>query len=178
MSDDTTSHVCEHTAQSDSVVAIFTTHMAAEVAVKKLQGAGFDMTKISILCRDGQAGEHVVGYYNTGDRIGYWGKMGVLWGGFWGLLFGVAFLVVPVIDPLAVGGPIVGWIIGALEGAAVAGGVSAVGGALYSIGIPKDSILQYEEYLESNRFTAIVHGATCEVDHAREILQNGNAIST
>jgi len=28
--------------------------------------------------------EQVVGYYNTGDRMKYWGKVGAFWGGFWG----------------------------------------------------------------------------------------------
>ena len=38
----------------------------------------------------------------------------------------------------------VSWIVGALEGAIVVGGLSAVGAGLYSLGIPKDSILRYE----------------------------------
>jgi hypothetical protein len=27
--------------------------------------------------------EQVVGHYNTGDRMKYWGKMGAFWGGIW-----------------------------------------------------------------------------------------------
>jgi hypothetical protein len=159
------------TRKNDSMVAVFTTHIEAEGAVKELQKAGFDMKKLSILGKDYHAEEHVVGYYNTGDRVRYWGKLGAFWGGFWGLLFGSAFFVIPGIGPIVVGGPLVAWIIGALEGAAVVGGLSAVGAALYSIGIPKDSILKYESSLKSNKFLVIAHGTTAEIDRARDILE-------
>ena len=166
------------TKKSDSIVAVLDTHIEAEEAVKELQKAGFDMKKLSIVGRDYHAEEHVVGYYNTGDRVRYWGKLGAFWGGFWGLLFGSAFFVIPGIGPIVVGGPLVAWIIGALEGAAVVGGFSAVGAALYSIGIPKDSILKYESSLKSNKFLVIAHGTTTEIDRARDILQGAGCLET
>jgi len=49
-------------------------------------------------------------------------------------------------------GPLVGWVAGALEGAAVVGGLSALGAGLYSIGIPQNSIVEYETALKSNKF--------------------------
>jgi hypothetical protein len=58
----------------------------------------------------------IVGFYNTGDRIKYWGKWGAFWGGLWGLLFGAAFLIVPGMGPVVAAGSIVAWIIAALEG--------------------------------------------------------------
>ncbi len=66
----------------------------------------------------------VVGYYNAGDRMKYWGKWGAFWGGFWGLLFGAAFFWVPAIGPVLVGGPLAAWIIAGLENAVVVGGLS------------------------------------------------------
>ena len=42
--------------------------------------------------------------------------------------------------------------ISALEGAIVVGGLSALGAGLYSLGIPKDSILVYETEVTSNSF--------------------------
>ena len=49
------------------------------------------MKKLSIVGRDYHTDEHVVGYYNTGDRMKVWGKAGAFWGGLWGFLFGSAF---------------------------------------------------------------------------------------
>ena len=165
-------------AKENAIVAIYENHIDAESAVKELQSSGFDMKKLSIVGRDYHADEHVVGYYNTGDRVKYWGKLGAVWGGFWGLLFGSAFFVIPGIGPLAVGGPLVSWIIGALEGAAIVGGLSAFGAALVGIGIPKDSIVKYERSLKVDKFLLVAHGTSDEVERAKNILQDTNSIET
>ena len=160
--------------KTNSVVAIFKAHTGAEAAVKELQHAGFDMKKLSIVGRDYHTDENVVGYYNTGDRMKYWGKLGAFWGGFWGLLFGSAMFVIPGIGPLLVAGPLVSWIVGALEGAVVMGGLSALGAGLYSLGIPKDSIVEYETAIKSGQYILIAHGSAAEVAQAREIIHRSN----
>jgi hypothetical protein len=156
--------------KNNSIVAIYPSHTAAEAAVKELQQSGFDMKKLSIIGRDYHTNEHVVGYYNIGDRMKVWGKAGAFWGGFWGLLFGSGFFWVPGLGPLLVAGPVVSWLIGALEGAVVVGGLSAVGAGLFGLGIPKDSILRYETAIKTDKFVLIVHGSPDETTHAKEIL--------
>jgi hypothetical protein len=153
-----------------SVVAIFKSHVEAETAVKDLQQAGFDMRELSIVGRDYHTDENVVGYYNAGDRMRYWGKLGAFWGGFWGLLFGSAFFLIPGVGPLLFAGPIVAYIVSALEGAVVVGGLSALGAGLYGMGIPMDSVLQYETAVKSGRYVLIAHGSEVEAVHAREIM--------
>ena len=74
-------------SEKNSVVAIYATHSQAEEAVKELQRSGFDMKKMYIVGKDYHTDEHVVGYYNTGDRMQYWGKHGAFCGGLWGMLF-------------------------------------------------------------------------------------------
>ena len=157
--------------ETNSVVAIYDTHTQAEDAVKELQRSGFDMKKMSIVGKDYHTDEHVVGYYNTGDRMKYWGKLGAFWGGLWGMLFGAAFFAIPGIGPILVAGPLVAWIVGALEGAVVTGGLSALGAGLYSIGIPKDSVVKYEAALKSDKFVLLAHGTADEVAKAKDILQ-------
>src|SRR5271157_1685913 len=157
-------------SDKNSVVAIFESHDRAEDAIRELQKDGFDMKKLSIVGKDYHTEEHVVGYYNAGDRMKRWGKTGAFWGGFWGLLFGTAFFAIPGIGPVLVAGPLVAWIVAALEGAVVAGGLSAVGAGLYSIGIPKDSIVQYESALKSDKFLLLAHGTADEVERAKGIM--------
>jgi hypothetical protein len=65
----------------------------------------------------------------------------------------------------------VAWIVAALEGAIVTGGLSAIGAGLYSIGIPKDSIVRYETDLKASNFLLIAHGAAEEIAKAREIIK-------
>ncbi len=164
-------------SEKNSVVAIFDTHEQAEAAVRELQKSGVDMKKLSIVGKDFHTEENVVGYYTTGDRMAYWGKLGAFWGGFWGLMFGSAFFWVPGVGQLLVGGPLVMWIVGALEGAALTGGVSALGAGLFSIGIPKDSVLQYETEVKNAKLLLVYHGSTEEVTSAKDILDRTDASS-
>ena len=91
----------------NSVVAIYETHDEAELAVKSLQEAGIDMKSLSIAGKGQHTDEHVTGYYNTGDRMKLWGKVGAFWGGLWGLLFGSALFAIPGVGPVLVAGPLV-----------------------------------------------------------------------
>jgi hypothetical protein len=163
------------TPQHNTVVAIFESHMQAEQAVKELQQGGFDMKQLSIVGRDYHTDEHVVGYYNTGDRMKYWGKAGAFWGGIWGLLFGSAFFWIPGVGPLLVAGPLVAAIMGGLEGAVVFGGLNALGAGLYSIGIPENSVLAYESAIGAGKFALIAHGGPDDIAHAKSILNSTGA---
>jgi hypothetical protein len=162
-------------SKDDAAVATYDTHTQAETAVKELQRAGFDMKKLSIVGKDYHTDQHVVGYYNAGDRMKYWGKLGAFWGGLWGLLFGSAFFWVPGVGPLLVAGPLAAAIIGGLEGAVMVGGLSALGAGLYSLGIPKDSVLKYETAIKSDMYLLVAHGTTDEVRKAADILRASDA---
>src|SRR5271155_2004937 len=155
---------------TNAVVAVYDVHSAAEDAVKQLQKSGFDMKKLSIVGKDLITDEQVTGYYTVGDRMKHWGKLGAFWGGLWGVLFGAAFFWVPGIGPVLVGGPLVAWIVAALEGAAVVGGLSAIGAGLYSLGIPKDSIVEYESAVKAGNFVVVAHGTADEAAKAKSIL--------
>jgi len=159
-------------SELNAVVAVYGTHIEAEEAVKELQRAGIDMRTLSIVGKDPHTDEHVVGYYNTGDRMKYWGKTGAFWGGFWGLLFGSAFFAIPGLGPILVAGPLVAWIVGALEGAVAVGGLSAIGAGLYGMGIPKDSIVKYETALKTDKYLLMVHGTAAEVEKAKSVIEN------
>lgn len=154
----------------DTVLAVYRTQAEAQGAVKALQHASFDMRKLSIIGRDYHTEQDILGYYNMGDRARFWGKLGAFWGGLAGLLFGSAFLFIPVVGHVIVLGPLVSWIANGVSGAVVGGGLSALGATLYSLGIPKDSVLAYETALKADRFLLIAHGSAAEVEQARAIL--------
>lgn len=158
--------------EQDAVVAIYASHIEAEQALEELQSGGIDMKTLSIVGKETHTEEHAVGYYNAGNRMKYWGKAGAFWGGFWGLLFGSAFFVIPGVGPLLVAGPLVMWIVAALENAVVVGGLSAFGAGLYSLGIPKNSIVEYETAMKTDKFLLVVHADAAEVAKAQTILKN------
>jgi hypothetical protein len=160
--------------QHSTGVAVFKNHDEAEAAVKGLQKAGFDLKRFSIVGQDLHSENHVVGYYNPGDRMKAWGKLGAFWGGLWGLLFGSAFFFIPGIGPLMIAGPLVASLVAALEGAVFLGGLSALGAALFSIGIPRNSVLRYETVLKSGSFLLVAQGTDEELRHIQNQLRKNN----
>lgn len=158
-------------SKSNSIIAIYPSHMDAAAAIKELQHSGFDMERLSIVGRDYPTDEHVVGYYNIGDRMKAWGKAGAFWGGLGGILFGSVFFWIPGVGPLLVAGPLVDRMtIGALEGAVVVGGLSAIGAGLNSPGVPRGSIVPYETTLKTGKSVLIVHGVQGDTTDTKEIL--------
>lgn len=155
----------------NSIVAVFNSHLNVEAAVKELNENGIDISNLSIVGKDYHSEENIVGYYNTNDRVKYWGGLGAFWGSLWGLLTGAAFLWVPGIGPLVAGGPFVMAIVGAAEGALVGGGLSAIGAALFSLGIPKNTVLKYEEEVKAGKFLLIFHGSQEERERVNKIVE-------
>jgi hypothetical protein len=158
----------------DSVVAVFADHQKAEAAIKKLAEGGFEMKDLSVIGKGYYTEEKVVGFYNAGDRVKFWGLRGAFWGGLWGLFFGGLFMTIPVIGNVVVLGYLASVVIAAVDNALVIGAFSALGAAIYSIGVPKDSVVQYEEVIKADGFLIMAHGAPDEVERAKMILSATN----
>jgi hypothetical protein len=62
----------------------------------------------------------------------------------------------------------------AIENAVILGGLSALGAALFSIGIPKNSVLQYEAAVKADGFLVMAHGTAQDVARAKAILGSMN----
>lgn len=162
----------EHeTAQQNAVVAVFKRHQDAEEAIRKLAGGGFDMTHFSIVGQGYHSEEKVVGFYNIDDRIKFWGKNGAFWGGIWGLFLGGVFLTIPMVGPVMVVGHLAAMVVAGVEGAVLVGGLSALGAALFGIGIPKDSVILYEEAIKTDSYLIVAHGSADEMERSRVILE-------
>ncbi len=159
----------------DSTVAVFPTHHGAEKAIKKLTEAGFDMTALSVVGKGFHTEEKVIGFYNAGDRIKFWGSQGAFWGGFWGLFLGGAMVTVPLVGPVVVLGYLSALVISAVESAILVGGLSAIGAALFSIGIPKDSVIDYETAVKADGFLVMAHGTAEEMARAKSVLDSAYA---
>ena len=49
--------------------------------------------------------------------------------------------------------------------------MSAIGAGLFSMGIPKDSVVKYEIALNTDKFLPMVHGTTGDVEGAKNIIE-------
>jgi hypothetical protein len=160
--------------RTDISVATFADHTQAEMAIKTLAQAGFDMRQLSIIGRGYHTQEDVVGFYNADGRIRFWGKLGAFWGSLWGLFAAGIFLTSPVTGPIVALGHLAAMILTVVEGAVAFGGASAAGAAIYSLGIPKDSVIEYERSLKADKFLVFVHGNAVDASHAKSILETVN----
>ncbi len=66
-------------------------------------------------------------------------------------------------------------IIAAVEGAVVVGGISALTAALISIGVPKDSVIDYKTVMKQDGFLILGHGSADDMRRAEAILGTANA---
>jgi len=154
----------------NTVVAVFDDHQAADAAIRKLADAGIEMKHLSIVGKGYHTDEKAVGFFNVGDRVKLWGKRGAFWGGLWGWLFGGVFLTIPIVGHVVVLGYLAALVVSAIEGAVVVGGLSALGAALYSSGIPKDSVVEYETAVKADGFLVTARGPAEEMARAKAIL--------
>ena len=164
----------DHETLPAAAVGTFDSHAAAEAAIKELSLAGFDITHLSVVGKGYHTDEHITGFYNQGDRVRFWGTRGAFWGGLWGWFFGGLFMVIPGVGHVVVLGYLATMAISAIETAFVVGGLSALGAALYSIGVPKDSVIQYETALKADNFLVMAHGPAEEIARAKTVLDSAN----
>ncbi len=157
-----------------SVVAVYGDHNSAEAAVKKLISSGFEMKDLSVVGKGYHRDEKVVGFYNMGDRVKFWGTRGAFWGGFWGLFLGGLFMTIPLVGHVVVLGYLATVALAGIENAVVVGGLSALGAALYSLGIPKDSVLAYETAITADDFLVMARGSADELARAKTTLAATN----
>lgn len=168
---------CERPQMTEvgAVVAAFDDHLGAETALKKLAANGIDVKHLSVIGKKYHFDEEVVGSYAVGGQVKFWGGCGLFWGGLWGFLIGGVFMVVPGIGNVFALGYLTTVLLSVVEGAVVVGGLSALGAALCSAGIPKDSALVYETVLKAGGVLVTVHGPPEETDRAKAILATTNA---
>jgi hypothetical protein len=160
---------------NDAMIAAFSDHDAAETAVKKLAQAGFDIKTLSIVGKGFHSEERVIGFYNIGDRMKFWGTQGAFWGGLWGLFLGGVFITAPAVGPVIVLGYLASSIVAAMEGAVVVGSISALAGALVSIGVQKDAVVDYETIVKQDGFLIMAHGSAEDMMRGKAILGTANA---
>lgn len=153
-----------------SVVGVYDTHVDAEAALRSLEGAGLDMTRLSIIGRDFQTEEHALGYYTLGDRVKLWSGRGAVLGGLWASCLASGVFLLPVVGPVVVLGPLVAVLIAVLEGAVLGGAAGALGAVFASIGLPEEAAVKYERAVLSGHFVLVAQGSPDILTHAQLIL--------
>jgi hypothetical protein len=152
-----------------AVVAVCGTHSMAAAVVRELQRAGFDRARLSIYGRNHHEYKYSTGYYNAPDRIRDWWRHGAICGVVAGFLAGWAVFFKPGLALWPVTGTWAGWLTATVLGALSGGFLGAGGAALYSLGIPRNSVTQYGVAMRTGDFAISIHATDEEVARAIDV---------
>jgi hypothetical protein len=159
-------HVC---------VAIYMTHAQADEAFSRLQAEGFGMDLLSFVGRD--YWKNMVGSRNAGERFIYHGNLGPFWERLWSILRGWGIFWFFETGPVLVAGPLVRTIVATQEEGTGDRQATGFEAGLSGIGIPKESLIQYEKALMNNQILVFVQGTLNEINHAEDVLNETRAIN-
>jgi hypothetical protein len=165
-------------ASGSAVVAVYDNKEAIEAAVNELKQAGFDLSKVSVVGRDAHRAGQPAAFVTMADRVAFWGEMGALFGGLWGFVTSAALIAIPDFGLVVAMGPVGALLAGVLESAAIVGGLSALGAALFSLGVPEEHWPQYENELRAGKFLLVVSGGQQEIESARKVLADHGQTSS
>jgi hypothetical protein len=110
------------------------------------------------------------GFVTSCDVAKSTARTGAWVGGIFGMLVGAAFLWVPGVGPLVVAGSLASVLLGGVEGAVAGAAFSGLLGWLTSLGISKQHILKYEQYVKAGKYLVVAHGSAEEAAKAKTIL--------
>lgn len=156
-------------------VAIYMTHDQADEAFSRLQAEGFDMDLLSFVGRD--YWRDMVGSRNAGSRFLYRGNHGPFWERLWSILAGWGIFWFFENGPVLVAGPLTRTIIATQEAGNGDSQASGFEAGLSGVGIPQDSLIQYEKAVMNDQILLFVFGTMTEIKDASNILRETKSIN-
>jgi hypothetical protein len=162
----------------NAAVAIFSNPGQAQNVVADLARSGFDLKRLSVVGKAYREQNEPIAYYKQGDQMKCWGERSGFWNKLCSTIRGWALFSIPGTGLLLVVGPLALWIVMALDNSAIFGNLSALGAMLYSMGLTKESVQNYEEALRKGNYLVIVHGPAEEVRRAKRVLKSAETASS
>jgi hypothetical protein len=153
-----------------SVIAVYPHVDEAEEAVKQLGVGGFPIQHVSIIAQNLGTEKKIHGFVTSCDVAKSSARTGAWVGGIFGLLVGAAFIWVPGVGPLVVAGSLASALLGGVEGAVAGAAFTGLLGWLAALGISKQHILKYEQYVQAGKYLVVAHGTADDVKKAQAIL--------
>jgi hypothetical protein len=153
----------------NSVVAIYKTPVQAEIAVRQMEYAEFNLQQVSLLwCDPAVAADGP----RAGVRRPRRSQPTRVVAEIQGMLSGSARFPIPGLGEVFVAGALVERIMCVPVDAAWAAGLTSLGASLFQLGLSKDSVLQYEAALAAGKGLVLARGIPEEMSRVREILDH------
>ncbi|KYC36160.1 histidine kinase [Scytonema hofmannii PCC 7110] len=157
-------------------IGVFPNRRDAEVALTELRDAGFPLSQVSLIGKDGNHNTNLTGTnVGKGNKADEGAKAGAVTGGalggLGGLLVGLGALAIPGIGPVIAGGAVATALATTAAGAGIGAAAGGVTGGLVGLGIPENRAKVYNDRLNRGDYLIIVDGTEDEVRRAETILK-------
>lgn len=152
------------------VLGIYNDKAHVDVGVEQLLESGFTKDEISVLLVDPPTDIDIVHEGHSTAAV----TSGMALGGTLGFMAGFAAMAIPGLEAVRAAGPF----LGAIAGFGVGGTVGGILSRMYGIGVPAQTVEEYEAEIASGKVLLTVHCSTPEkLDLAKQVLLSTDAKS-
>ena len=162
--------------EENTTVTIYANPDQIQVGVRALEKVGFDLKRISVIGKAYRDSKELIAYYRQGDKLACCGERSEFWNGLCRMIREWVLFSCPGTGSLLVVGSIAVWVVAVLNNSAIFVGMSPLGATLYSMGLARDRVQDFEEALRKGSYLLIVHGPAEEVIQAKRILKSANTM--
>lgn len=159
-------------SKKNACVLLYPNYQDARQAVEKLQRQNFNMKTVSIIGRGSAEQQQHFGTPATDEQVSFQNIPARLWKSLWELPGGALFFTLADFGALVAAGSIVALLMQEKEGMDINNRFTVLATALFNMGIPRESITQYEDAVRSEKILLTVNGIRSDVEQACHILHN------
>lgn len=159
-------------SRKNTCVLLYPNDQQTRQAVKKLQTQDFNMKSVSIIGKYlADKKLHSV-KLATDEPLNFQGLQASFQKSLWPQLGGALFFVLPDIGSLITAGAIIELLKQEQKDIDIGNDFTALGLALFNVGVPVDCIKQYESAVKKEKFLLIVNGTRNDVEQACQVLHS------
>jgi hypothetical protein len=164
-------------SQKKRAVGLFPSLQDAEYALNELKNSGFCMDRVSIIARDAERRDQIVGAdigaaVRAAEGAGTGAVTGTVLGGITGLLVGLGALEIPGVGPVIVAGTLGTTLATTLAGAGLGAASGGFIGGLTGLDIEQEQDRVYSQRVSRGECLVIIDGNDAEIIQAESILKN------
>ncbi len=157
-------------AKKNCCVVVLDDQSEIELAVDRLEIAGCDLLKVSVIAKECETKEHPVGIYCSDGQIDFMGEQSLFWEGLRHRLTHAAFFSIHDVGTLMVAGQIIKKMVHGLTAVEVGDRFNLLAAALFVVGVPQGNIKEYEQAIKAEKFLLLFYGEQKEVEHVCNVL--------
>lgn len=157
------------------MIAVFESAVRAEEAIGRLERAGFDLAKLSLIGKEEPSAACSMGIAVAGSHARVWGPRAALWARLADAPAATALAWVPHVGYLVAVGPIACVLVGGDWKARAP--ASALERMLTLAGLSPGEVLTYEAAVRGGQILLLMHGTAAYAARARHALEGAVSIS-